>query len=542
MADVARVVEERAALLDRVEVLRERLEVVPRHAREQRVGRHVLDVLQRADEQLAVLGPHRRDREPAVAGDDARDAVPARRAERRVPEHLRVVVGVDVDEARGSRRGPPASSTRVAVEPVADLGDHAVGDRDVGRRPGAPVPSTSVPPRMTTSAVMVTSSSLLAACRSGARASLGTPAARTLTPVSGSGDPLRHGRHARPIRPCPPRCRRPSSWACATSRSRTGRRPRSGPDDVLLEVSHCGICGSDLHFLLEWGGQAGRDRGPRVQRHDRRGRATRSTGWEVGDRVVAGPVAECGTCEYCRAHRPSLCVERGRVGADDGRLAGRVRPLQDDPGGRAAAHPRAPRVEARGARRADGRRAARHHARRRRPAGHALARHRRRADRVPVGRRAEGARRRRHRRERAARTPARAVRAARRAHGRSPTSSQLPAMPHDMVDEPFDVALECSGNDKAMEAALAQLKRAGTLVLVGAGIRAPEVRQQPHPAERARDHRRVRLRPRRLPARARAARVGRSCRSTCSSKPTTSRSTGCSTPRSACTKARSRRR
>ena len=63
-------------------------------------GDHVLDVLQRADEQLAVLGPDRRDREAAVAGDDRRDAVPARRRERRVPEHLGVVVGVDVDEAR----------------------------------------------------------------------------------------------------------------------------------------------------------------------------------------------------------------------------------------------------------------------------------------------------------------------------------------------------------------------------------------------------------------------------------------------------------
>ncbi len=79
--DVARVVEERAPLLDRVEVLRERLEALPRHAREQRVGRHVLDMLQRAHEELAVLGPHGRDREAAVACDDTRHAVPARRAE-----------------------------------------------------------------------------------------------------------------------------------------------------------------------------------------------------------------------------------------------------------------------------------------------------------------------------------------------------------------------------------------------------------------------------------------------------------------------------
>ena len=33
--------------------------------------------------------------------------------------------------------------------------------------------------------------------------------------------------------------------------------PRPGPGELLLEVSHCGICGSDLHFLMEWGGRAG---------------------------------------------------------------------------------------------------------------------------------------------------------------------------------------------------------------------------------------------------------------------------------------------
>ena len=48
--------------------------------------------------------------------------------------------------------------------------------------------------------------------------------------------------------------------------------PEPGPGELLLEVSHCGICGSDLHFLLEWGGRAGRDRGPRVLGHGRRPR------------------------------------------------------------------------------------------------------------------------------------------------------------------------------------------------------------------------------------------------------------------------------
>jgi threonine dehydrogenase-like Zn-dependent dehydrogenase len=32
--------------------------------------------------------------------------------------------------------------------------------------------------------------------------------------------------------------------------------PTPGPREVLIEVSHCGICGSDLHFMVEWEGAA----------------------------------------------------------------------------------------------------------------------------------------------------------------------------------------------------------------------------------------------------------------------------------------------
>jgi (R,R)-butanediol dehydrogenase/meso-butanediol dehydrogenase/diacetyl reductase len=55
----------------------------------------------------------------------------------------------------------------------------------------------------------------------------------------------------------------------------------------------------------------------------------------------------------------------------------------------------------------------------------------------------------------------------------TPDALVAPAMPFDVVDEPFDVALECSGRADAMEAALGQLGRGGRLVLVGAGIKPP---------------------------------------------------------------------
>ena len=65
----------------------------------QRLELHAFDELERLHHQLAILGPRRRDPEPAVALHDGGDAVPRRRREVRVPEHLRVEVRVDVDEA-----------------------------------------------------------------------------------------------------------------------------------------------------------------------------------------------------------------------------------------------------------------------------------------------------------------------------------------------------------------------------------------------------------------------------------------------------------
>jgi threonine dehydrogenase-like Zn-dependent dehydrogenase len=54
-----------------------------------------------------------------------------------------------------------------------------------------------------------------------------------------------------------------------------------------------------------------------------------------------------------------------------------------------------------------------------------------------------------------------------------PEELATPPSPNDVVHDAFDVALECSGHPAAMEAALGQLRRGGTLVLVGAGIKRP---------------------------------------------------------------------
>jgi L-iditol 2-dehydrogenase len=92
--------------------------------------------------------------------------------------------------------------------------------------------------------------------------------------------------------------------------------PRPKPGELLLEVSHCGICGSDLHFLIEWGGKSGV-----IEGHEFSGTVAALgegvTGWAVGDRAIGGPSPKCGTCEFCLTKRTSLCIERNSVAGND---------------------------------------------------------------------------------------------------------------------------------------------------------------------------------------------------------------------------------
>ena len=90
--------------------------------------------------------------------------------------------------------------------------------------------------------------------------------------------------------------------------------PDPGPTDVLVEVSHCGVCGTDLHFVIEGWGTPGS-----VGGHEWSGHVVAVgpdvDGWSIGDRVVGGPAATCGTCPGCRAGRLSLCTARPPVGS-----------------------------------------------------------------------------------------------------------------------------------------------------------------------------------------------------------------------------------
>src|ERR1700734_3939603 len=86
------------------------------------------------------------------------------------------------------------------------------------------------------------------------------------------------------------------------------QRPEPGPGEVLVEIAACGICGSDLHMVLE-----GYARPGAILGHEWSGivaQAPKGSGWSPGDRVVGNAAPGCGVCRPCRRGRPSVCLRR----------------------------------------------------------------------------------------------------------------------------------------------------------------------------------------------------------------------------------------
>jgi (R,R)-butanediol dehydrogenase/meso-butanediol dehydrogenase/diacetyl reductase len=96
--------------------------------------------------------------------------------------------------------------------------------------------------------------------------------------------------------------------------------PKPATGRVVVEVSHCGICGTDLHLLLEGWGQPGL-----VAGHEYSGTVAALgagvEGWGVGDPVAVDPQTACGACPQCIAGRPSLCRARDTAAALHGQGA-----------------------------------------------------------------------------------------------------------------------------------------------------------------------------------------------------------------------------
>src|SRR5215469_8644109 len=97
-------------------------------------------------------------------------------------------------------------------------------------------------------------------------------------------------------------------------------RPVAHAGEVLVRVTHSGLCGTDLKIY----NGAIRVRHPLVMGHEVAGEVIESgaSGLVPGDRVVIDPVLYCGHCFHCRKGQTNLCPDGGLIGRDtDGGFA-----------------------------------------------------------------------------------------------------------------------------------------------------------------------------------------------------------------------------
>jgi len=90
--------------------------------------------------------------------------------------------------------------------------------------------------------------------------------------------------------------------------------PRPGPEEVLIRVRACGVCGTD-NSLFKGDYPASY---PVVIGHEFAGEVvevgTAVRGLAAGNRVTADPNRVCRTCAYCRAGREHLCSNLSSMG------------------------------------------------------------------------------------------------------------------------------------------------------------------------------------------------------------------------------------
>ena len=95
--------------------------------------------------------------------------------------------------------------------------------------------------------------------------------------------------------------------------------PGLAPNEVLVQVRSCGICGSDVHG---YDGSSGRRIPPVIMGHEASGAIAKTgsavTRFREGDRVTFDSMISCGLCYFCRHGRPNLCDNRRVLGVSCG--------------------------------------------------------------------------------------------------------------------------------------------------------------------------------------------------------------------------------
>lgn len=101
--------------------------------------------------------------------------------------------------------------------------------------------------------------------------------------------------------------------------------PEIADDEVLVEVSACGFCGSDVEYYYGKSPVGTADgKGPLILGHEFAGRVAQlgklagAYGLAEGDRVAVNPIQSCNACMACRAGKPQFCANLSVLGVTTG--------------------------------------------------------------------------------------------------------------------------------------------------------------------------------------------------------------------------------
>ncbi len=87
--------------------------------------------------------------------------------------------------------------------------------------------------------------------------------------------------------------------------------PTPGPDELVIRVAACGVCGSDIKAqpFMPAGMVMGHELGGEIVAV-----GTDAGGWREGTNVAVSPVVSCGSCRYCAAGSVSHCAHSRYIG------------------------------------------------------------------------------------------------------------------------------------------------------------------------------------------------------------------------------------
>lgn len=113
-----------------------------------------------------------------------------------------------------------------------------------------------------------------------------------------------------------------SVWRHPKLQVRTVPDPKPGPDDVLLRVKACGVCGSDIHFYEHDADDyilyPGLTKFPTTTGHEFSGEVvevgSNVKSLKIGDMVTAEEMIWCGYCTPCRNGYPNHCENLEEIG------------------------------------------------------------------------------------------------------------------------------------------------------------------------------------------------------------------------------------